>query len=337
MAYHLKSNESVPDAVRRIVSEEMDAAAGQLRGASGADRDEAIHEARKSVKKVRAVLRLVQPELGATWRVENRRLSEIGRKLSEFRDAAASIESLDSLKEGYREELGPHTLDSIRRGLVARKGQAERNADIGQVLNKLAAGLRSTGKRARTWPLENDGFPAIGCGLERTFSRGRKALALVRANPSPEGFHEWRKRVKDHWYHVRLLEYVWVDIMQAYGRALKDLETWLGDDHNLVVLRDRVLAEPAFYGKATDIDVFLGVVDKRQKELRDGALSFGKRIYAEKPAQFARRMERFWRAWQSQPKQLEELRRAHAGDGDRTPPGEGEPRVPVSGGRTAPR
>jgi CHAD domain-containing protein len=319
MAFHLKSNESVPEAVRRIVSEEVDAAAGQLTAGDGVNRDEAIHEARKSVKKVRAVLRLVQPELGATWRLENRRLRDIGRKLSEFRDAAAIIESLDCLKEKYREELGPHTLDSIRRGLVARKGQAERNAGIEQVLNKLAAGLRSAGKRAQTWPIEKDGFPAIGPGLGRTFSRGRRALALVQDNPSPESCHEWRKCVKDHWYHVRLLEHVWIDIMQAYERALKDLETCLGDDHNLVVLRDKVLAEPAFYGRGGEIDVFLGVVDKRQKELRDRALAFGERIYAEKPAQFTRRMERLWRAWQSQPKQLEELLQAQAGDGDRTP------------------
>jgi len=318
MAYHLKSNESVADAVRRIVSEEMDAAAGHLSGASGADRDEAIHEARKSVKKVRAVLRLVQPELGATWRVENRRLSDIGHKLAEFRDAAASIESLDSLKERYRKELGPRTFASIRRGLVARKGKAERSAGIGPLLNKLAAGLRSTGRRARAWPLERDGFPAIGCGLERTYSRGRKALALVRENSTSENFHEWRKRVKDHWYHVRLLEDIWPGIMQAYERALKDLETWLGDDHNLVVLRDTVLAEPAFYGNTAEIDVFLGLVDKRRKELCDGALSVGMRIYAEKPAQFAQRLERFWRAWQSQPEQPGGLRQAHAGTRKRT-------------------
>jgi len=66
MAYRIKRNESVAEAVRRIAGEEIDSVASQLARSSGKRRDKAIHEARKSVKKTRA-LRLVNETI-TTWR-----------------------------------------------------------------------------------------------------------------------------------------------------------------------------------------------------------------------------------------------------------------------------
>jgi len=123
----------------------------------------------------------------------------------------------------------------------------------------------------------------------------------VRKNPRPENYHEWRKRVKDHWYHVRLLESLWSDVMRAHEKSLKDLESWLGEDHNLVVLREKIVAEPNLYGAQEETDLVLDLIDKYQKELRDNSLLLGERIYEERPRQFMRRMKHLWRAWQAQP------------------------------------
>src|ERR1700730_254363 len=110
MAYQLSSEESVPEGLRRMFREEFKSAVDQLKTKNGAKRDEAIHEARKSIKKIRGVLRLVQPELGGVFRFENRRLRDAGRKLSAFRDAGSVIEVFDNLKRKYSQELGTHTL-----------------------------------------------------------------------------------------------------------------------------------------------------------------------------------------------------------------------------------
>src|SRR6266516_4753445 len=122
MPYRLKTSESVPDGIRRTVTEEIESATQQLSRNHGKNRDEAIHEARKSVKKIRGALRLVQPDLGATYRKENRTLRDLGRKLSQFRDAAAIIETFDSVSEKYNDSLQKNTLGSIRRGLDKSKG-----------------------------------------------------------------------------------------------------------------------------------------------------------------------------------------------------------------------
>ncbi len=296
MPYHLKPGERVPAGVKRIVREEIEAAVRQLTGEAEANRDEAIHEARKNMKKIRGVLRLIRPELGEVYRRENTFFREVGLRLSQFRDAGAMLETFDAMRQKYRNETGPGKLTPIRHGLIARKQQAEKQGGIENVLNAVATALRRSAQRVETWPLAADGFAAIAPGLQATFRRGRKALARAREHPLPENYHEWRKRVKDHWYHVRLLESVWEGTMPAYERRLKDLETWLGEDHNLVVLQEKVMAEPGFYGGESEIALFASLAGKYREELRGNALALGGRIYDEKPGPFTRRMQRMWDA-----------------------------------------
>jgi CHAD domain-containing protein len=294
VAYRLKLGEPVPEGIKRIVRGEIAAAARQLSGTGEADRDEAIHEARKNVKKIRGVLRLMRPELGEVYRRENLFFRDLGRQLSQFRDARAMIETFDPLRNKYRGELGRGGLAAIRRGLIARKRQAEKLGGVQELLTGMAGMLRQSAERVDEWPLAADGFEAIGPGLEAAFRLGRTALARARKRPLPDNFHEWRKRVKDHWYHVRLLEAVWDGAMPPYERRLKDLETWLGEDHNLVVLQEKVMAEPGFYGNESEIALFVRLIGKYHKELRADAFALGASTYGEKPRQFTRRIKRLW-------------------------------------------
>ena len=184
MAYRFKSGEPVPEGIKRIVREEIEAAARHLSGQGSADRDEAIHEARKSIKKIRGVLRLMRPELGDIYRTENALFRDIGLQLSQFRDAGASIETFDALRKRYCGEMDGRTLASIRRRLMARKKQAEQEANIAAVLASMAAALRQSEPAVSAWPLAKDGFPAIAPGLEATFREGQKAMSRARKHPA---------------------------------------------------------------------------------------------------------------------------------------------------------
>jgi CHAD domain-containing protein len=300
LAYRFKLDEPIPAGIKRIAREEIESAVRQLSGKGEADPDEAIHEARKSMKKIRGVLRLVRPELGESYGQENVFFRDVGRALSEFRDAGAMIETFDTLRDKYRGQLGRARLASIRRGLLARKEQSGKPGDIEKARSRMAAALRRRAKRVESWPLAADGFAAIAPGLETTLRRGQRALARARKDPLPENYHEWRKRVKDHWYHVRLLEGVWDSGIESYEKSLKELEGLLGEDHNLVVLRGIVQAEPALYGKEPEMALLIKLIGAYQRELRDQALAAGKGIYGEKPERFTKRMRRVWVAGHKQ-------------------------------------
>ena len=287
----------MPEEIRRIAKEQLEGAAVSLEGRG--KRDAAIHDARKRVKKTRALLRLVKQELGEAFDAENARLREAGRSLSEFRDAVAIIDTFDDLREKYRKDLGRHNLDSVRRALLLHKARSERRNNVKEVLREISTTLARCARRTAKWPLAADGFDALAAGLQDTYRQGAKAMAYAHKHPRPEHFHEWRKRVKDHWYQVRLLEDVWGDVMEGYEKSLQDLEDWLGTGHNLAVLRGRVTAEPEFYGSSEEIDVLLAAIAHYEKHVHERALEMGAKVYMEAPRRFRQRMERLWEAWQA--------------------------------------
>lgn len=306
MAYRFKSDESVPDNVRRIVTEEVESATSLLDQKGSGQRDKAVHEARKSVKKVRGLLRLMEPELGKTFREENRRFRDIGRQLSQIRDAAAMLETFDHILEERKAALNGNGFAELRRGLKRDKEAIENELDVAKVVERASGTLRSTSPRLKNWPLKDDGFKSVGIGLKQVYKAGRRALAKVERKSNPAGFHELRKRVKEHWYHVRLLESTWTEVMKAHEASLKDLEKWLGNDHNLVVLRKKLDANPSEFGNPEETKLFLAIAQQYQSELRAKSISLGQRIYANKPKQFTREMSKLWDAWHSQPAPVEQ-------------------------------
>ncbi len=300
MAYRLKHKESVPDGVKRIAREEIRSAVQYLRGKGGVSRDEAIHEARKSLKKTRALLRLVRPQLGEFYASESARLRDAGQKLSQLRDLGALIMTFDELKKRHK-TLGKVSLTGIRRALVLHKKHVEAEMGIKELMHTLAASLSLTLQSVRRWPLKTDSFAALEAGLGKTFRAGKKALGVLKKQGSREKFHEWRKRVKDHWYHVRVLEHLWTDVMKGYEQTLKELEEALGEDLNLAILRDHILSNSGPQGERRAVGRVVRAIDDSRKELRHRALAIGRRVYAEKPRQFSRQMGQLWDAWRESP------------------------------------
>jgi CHAD domain-containing protein len=302
MAYHFKAKESVPEGIRRIVREETESAVGELTNhtADHRKRDEAIHEARKSIKKIRGALRLVQPELGQMYSKENGRLGETGRRLSELRDAGAIMEVFDGLINKYRHQLRPEAARAVRRGLLKNKQETERRLKVDGVVHQAVAALKTIGKDVEKWPLHTEGFEAIAPGFKNRYRRGKRAMAIAHNDPTPENFHEWRKRVKDHWYHVKLLESAWTEVLQAREAALDDLQNWLGDDHNLIVLGEKLDADPDQYGGEENVRLFAAVMQEYGNELREKSFALGAKIYEQKPKLFVRDMSNLWDAWHNE-------------------------------------
>lgn len=298
MAYRFQAGEAVPQAVGRIVSGEIDSAVGGLASPSPSQRDGAIHETRKSLKKIRGLLRLLRPRLGSTFRQENKRLRRIGRNLSPLRDAAALLELVEHLLQEHPAALPAKSAAALRRGLARDKADLEHEFSASHVVESTSRALTAAGKRSRQWSVDKKGFPALAPGLELTYRAGRKALRVARQHDDPEHYHQLRKRVKDHWYHVRLLGGISRETMHRREASLRELETALGDDHNLAVLDDKLRQTPQRYGGMAALAPFLSLVAQKQAKLRKNSLALAQRLYRQKPRAFTTRMAALWRAWQ---------------------------------------
>ncbi|HEX3745507.1 MAG TPA: CHAD domain-containing protein [Bryobacteraceae bacterium] len=298
MAYKFKQGQTVAQNVKRIASEELATALQCLRDRAAVPAESSVHEIRKSIKKTRALLRLVRPELGEFYADENVQLRDTGRKLSPLRDAGALIGVVDGLREHPLNGAG-RSLSAVRKQLVRQKQLLEQEAGGRKLGPEVASELLRARKSVRYWRLAKGGFEALAPGIEKTFRDGRRALAKARNSGRREDFHEWRKRVKDLWYHVRLLEKIWGDLMEGYEHSLKELEDALGDDLNLAILTERVEAMASQNGGRLKAASLIKKIEDSRSELRKRTLEIGDRVYAEKPREFTRQMARLWKAWQS--------------------------------------
>ena len=107
---------------------------------------------------------------------------------------------------------------SVRRRLTLRQKSTLRRRDLAAALADFRRSLVTARGRTGDWHLDASGFDALAGGLAKTVDRARKAMAIARDDGSTEAIHDWRKRVKYHWYHARLLEPVWPETMHPAPR-----------------------------------------------------------------------------------------------------------------------
>jgi CHAD domain-containing protein len=294
--YRLKQGEPVPEGIRRIALGRIDHAIDELRGKSNSSPEEAVHEARKDMKKLRALLRLVRDELGDdTYQHENAHFRGAAAELAGVRDADVMLATLADLEKRFPAELPADAAGGLRQALEAHKGSAADDTREGASAVVVEI-LEEARERVPEWPLTRDGFEALEGGLRRIYRQGWRDLHAAREEPSAERIHDWRKRVKDLWYHLSILEETWPQVMEALQEEAHELSDRLGDDHDLTVL----LAWAHEHATALDgmerLRAFEEVVQRRRDELQAEAFVFGDRLYADKPGAFVGRIATWWNA-----------------------------------------
>jgi CHAD domain-containing protein len=292
MGYRLHIGERLPDGLRRVAREQLEGAIASL-DVTHAQRADGIHDARKRFKKVRALLRLASGDLdSATASAEDTAIRDAGRALADARDAEALLAAFDTMCGRDRGGEPVRRFAAIRRALVRdRLAARQRLARDDGTIEGVVASLVEARERAAAWPLDRDSFAAIRPGLARAYARGRANLRRLPPSPSPEQLHDFRKRVKELWYHMRLLQGVWPRMIKRQAAELDALGELLGEDHDLAVLRDRV-RERGIRGAEALADL----IEKRRRDLLDDARRLAELLYSEKPRSFVARMGRYWKA-----------------------------------------
>ncbi len=282
--------------LRRIVLNQIAKALDDL--ADVAEPAETVHATRKRLKRLRALLRLARDGMDpAVHDREKTRLRDAAHPLAEARDAAVLVDTLDTLIERSG-DLGQHeAIAQTRDALLERKSDATRCAlGDGSVIDDLAATLREAkdalggdALRGVTWPVLRDGF-------RRIYQRGRRAFRAVVESPTVENLHEWRKRVKDLGYALEVIEPIRPSVVRQRVKLADELAESLGDDHDLAMLRQALLAGA---GPSPAVVAFVPVIDARRAELQKCAFALGRKVYRERPRDFAGRLDASWHEWRS--------------------------------------
>ncbi|MCR9210311.1 MAG: CHAD domain-containing protein [bacterium] len=302
MPYRIKRKESVQAATRRIATEQIDKALREIDEAAQ-DRNHAIHQVRKRCKKLRGLLRLVRPALGKTYQKENKAIRDAARRISDLRDAQTTVDSHDRLMTRFDKKIDRNAFASTRLRLAGNV-QKIPNQRIDRELAKVRSELSDVQRRVRKWKLDEKEYDAVRKGMIKTRKRAEKMLQEVMRDPTTKSLHEFRKRVKYHGYHLRLLRNVWSDALHPMERWSSDLGELLGEDHDLAVYRQSVLDRSKKEVKVSKNKVskrhqrVLGkLVDHRRETLQSSSLTLGRKFFAESTDSFSDRIGAYWSLW----------------------------------------
>jgi len=297
-AYRLTSGETLPEGLARVAQGRIDHAIDELQGKTKRSPDEAVHEARKDMKKLRSVLRLARGELGGKlYREQNAAIRDAARGLAGVRDAQVVIEALDTLAKEGGAELPMGAVKALRAALVQRRRELKAgSAGRADAAAEAIAALRKVREQVDEWPLDSHGFDAVEPGLRRIYRQGRRRFRDARKKPTTENLHEWRKRVKDLWYHQQLLTFVWPELLKPAADEAHRLSELLGEDHDLAVLADAVDIHAEAVPDGDDRSAIHRVIAARRSKLQKEACGLGRRAYAERPKAFIRRIDGWFEA-----------------------------------------
>jgi hypothetical protein len=330
--FALLPEERPAEGLRRIAVGQLDLALELLEGdGEMCPEQRAVHETRKALKRLRALLRLLEDVIGErAYARESAAVRDAGRRLAGARDSEVIVSTLDGLLERHPRKLGRRaSLARLRGRLVSERELAvERTLGDRATLEEVLGELRAARRRVAAWSLpEQRGLELVEPALRRVYRQGRRRYGRAQRGKGDRAraLHEWRKRVKDLRYAAEMLERRDPDAdgsagdrrarerrgpgqrarererrratrLRRVARRADELGEVLGEEHDLALLAARIRAEKGRDG-AVKIGrrtrrTLLKLIERRRRDLRRRALREGAALYARRPRDFARRLSR---------------------------------------------
>ena len=294
MAYRIKRREPVGKGLRRIVGEQVRKAERTARDRAS-PQEERVHEVRTRLKRSRAVLALIRADGGDRVRRDDRRLRDVARVLSRPRDLAVQAHTFRLLETRLQSEVPPRLLAGlsaaerrVRRGL--RPDEVERD------LRRAAKMLRRVRRALGHWHVPH-GRRAISGGIARMYRKARAGLEAVRAQPSPERLHDWRKQVKALANQLRLIRAAIPELTTTLMPKIDRLGELLGEIHDLDCAHATAQMHPRSFGRAEDGQAVLSAVEERRAALEREALALADTVFSGRARDVRALIKTGWRVW----------------------------------------
>jgi CHAD domain-containing protein len=308
MAFRFEKSRTVAESVPRIVRKQAEKAAEGLR--AGSHFAEGVHVARTSLKRLRGLLRLLEPELGSRYAEEEKRLRKLQRELGPLRDAQVLVATFDEHFRPKRARSKQKTgltqeLRAVRTALEARALSERLDTAATARVEAARSEFEKLRRRAERYTpsrgKRGGGFRALSEGLEATYQRAQRSRDAAYAAGTSEAFHDFRKAVKYHGHHLKLLGALSPAELGARLRDAEALGDLLGKDHDLAVLADALETLAGEFADERRFRAAVTSIHDEQRRLRKRAKPLGERLFAEPPADFRRMLREFFKMWRKSP------------------------------------
>jgi len=302
MNWIAESSEVAAGVLARAISAELARAREALEGRT--DLSSSVHEARRAIKRTRALLKLADPRSGDSH--TDRTLRDASRALALLRDADVVVVTAEDIRAGSRSSepnLVPrHLLESLeddRGRRFAESGSADgplRRAH--ELLRSVTFEIPETQTLQVTdsqKPTPSGAVELLRVGLGASY-----ASAQVRSDPAAgegpvdERSHKLRKRVKDLRYQLEFLDSGQPKLGRLV-RGLHHLTDLLGDRNDLATLSTHTASTEVLC--ESERVSLTAHVEGLKSTLQSEAEALSARLFAEEPETFVGRIE----AWLNPP------------------------------------
>ncbi len=274
-----------PAGLRTLLLREFDdAVAAAKAAASSVERGAtvAVHDARKALRRARAVLSMVAGALPKNERRAVRQaLQEARRSLSAVRDHAVAPETLSALTLSEDDRaIARRVLDNAAEALPAV-------AEIKQLLAESAARAAAQGEALHaalppelSWEIAVEGIREVYADARRARRAGKR---------SKRWFHTWRRRCKELSYQLDLVAHEAGPRLAAIHSELDGVSATLSPAVDLIMLREFV----STYDQGIAPDALARLketIDAQLVDLMKSARKAGRDSFGQRPSRFEKRL-----------------------------------------------
>ncbi len=236
-------------------------ALAQLRRANGclawrgSRAHEGVHQARKSMRRVRACLALGESALGAGASMLDDELSKICESLSSLRDAQARVESLDRLLEKHPDREIHACLNAAKRLAIAARAEAMRNEQaIDKDFLTRRERLQVVFAAMPVLPWQHIDAGVLALSMRHSMQACEEAAEIALSRGKEKDWHRLRRRRRRLIQQHTALENCHIELPWIAAPDRK-LGTLLGEAQDISILRDFFKQHP-------------GLSEENQKRLR---------------------------------------------------------------------
>lgn len=296
MSHSIRNKRSLHHEIRKLAGKSIHSIIRSLKGIPD-NPGEAIHDVRKRVKKLRALLRLVGDGPGNSFcKRETRTLRDASRILAEFRDSTVRMELVAALRRNHEHRPCMEVLRMADKRVTALHRKTHSEGTLEEAAQKALKILKGLKKRIRKWRLEDKGdeFQLLKEGLRDSYGAAREQFARCLIHPTAENFHEWRKACKYLRHQLGFLKKVSPGTIEPLLVALHELSGKLGQDHDQVLLAEILEPLAARNVSLEGLVALHADLERNHRTLMDGCLSAGGTIFAASAEEFVESIIATW-------------------------------------------
>jgi CHAD domain-containing protein len=243
------------------------------------------------MKRWRALLRLLEPFVGAEARRLRDEARDLARALTGARNAQSALDALADL-EKHGLALSARSIAGLRRRIEEIRLSAETTVN-GDMRLRLGNALEQASAVVERWPLHTLTFDDVADQLTRFYRDARRLLPKDWPTAEAEDLHELRKWVVIHRYQIDIIEPLWPRFVKMWSGEAQRLRDRLGKHQDLLMLTS--LTGPHQPLARWRSRLAVAIAERRAAHV-GGSARIAARIFVEKPNALRRRLATMWTA-----------------------------------------